>query len=134
MGSNPYWSKCEFPIRLIKLKVQIWFIGRAAGGQDEINVKICWMKIREIMWGADHCIHKDFGSIVKLKNESGIFWTFWKLLCVTKSLFFELETSNFGYLLIYFFAELFKVYRKIQQHLCMYIRHFFTRVTPMNFW
>jgi hypothetical protein len=30
-----------------------------------------------------------------------IFQTFWKVHCVTKSLLFELETSNFGYLLIF---------------------------------
>ena len=34
--------------------------------------------------------------------ERSIFQTFWKDDCVTKSLFFELETSNFGYLLIFF--------------------------------
>ena len=30
-----------------------------------------------------------------------IFQTFWKPDCCTKSLFFELETSNFGYLFIF---------------------------------
>ena len=34
-------------------------------------------------------------------GKRSIFQTFWKLHCVTKSLFFELETSNFGYLLIF---------------------------------
>ena len=28
--------------------------------------------------------------------ERAIFQTFWRLHCVTKSLFFEIETSNFG--------------------------------------
>ena len=35
------------------------------------------------------------------QGKRSIFQTFWKLHCVTKSLFFELETSNFGYLLIF---------------------------------
>ena len=29
-------------------------------------------------------------------NKRSIFQTFWKVHCVTKSLFFEIETSNFG--------------------------------------
>ena len=35
-----------------------------------------------------------------LKFKRSIFQTFWKPDCCTKSLFFELETSNFGYLFI----------------------------------
>ena len=33
--------------------------------------------------------------------ERSIFQTFWKLHCCAKFLFIELETSNFGYLLIF---------------------------------
>ena len=33
--------------------------------------------------------------------KRSILQTFWKTDCVTRSLFFELETSNFGYLLIF---------------------------------
>ena len=33
--------------------------------------------------------------------ERSIFQIFWKPHCCTKSLFLELETSNFGYLLIF---------------------------------
>ena len=36
-------------------------------------------------------------------SERSIFQTFWKVHCWSKSLFFELETSNFGYLLIFSF-------------------------------
>ena len=36
--------------------------------------------------------------------KRSIFQTFWKDDCVTKSLFFELDTSNFGYLLIFKFC------------------------------
>ena len=47
------------------------------------------------------------GLLVKIWKESGfkraIFQTFWKPDCCTKSLFLELETSNFGYLLIFLF-------------------------------
>ena len=45
--------------------------------------------------------------------QRSIFQTFWKPHCVTKSLFFELETSNFGYLLIFNFAELYKVSERL---------------------
>ena len=36
-----------------------------------------------------------------LKLERAIFQTFWRLHCCAKFMFFELETSNFGYLLIF---------------------------------
>ena len=38
------------------------------------------------------------------KRQRSIFQTFWKVHCWSKSLFFELETSNFGYLLIFSFC------------------------------
>ena len=37
----------------------------------------------------------------KLIIKRSIFQTFWRLHCCPKFLFFELETSNFGYLLIF---------------------------------
>ena len=44
------------------------------------------------------------GVLEDLTIKRSIFQTFWKLHCVTKSLFFEIETSNFGYLLIFSFC------------------------------
>ena len=41
-----------------------------------------------------------------LGTERSIFQTFWKLHCCAKFLFIELETSNFGYLLVFNFADL----------------------------
>ena len=38
----------------------------------------------------------DFADSLEPSKRS-IFQTFWKPDCCTKSLFFELETSNFGY-------------------------------------
>jgi hypothetical protein len=35
-------------------------------------------------------------GIYQNASKRSIFQTFWKVHCVTKSLFFELETSNFG--------------------------------------
>ena len=61
-------------------------------------------------------------------HERSIFQTFRKLHCVTKSLFFELETLNFGYLLIFYFAELCKVSARLDN---IYIRHFI-RVPHLN--
>ena len=62
-------------------------------------------------------------------SKEYIFQTFWKLHCVTKSLFFKLETSNFGYLLIFNFAELCKVSERLDN---IDIRHFI-RVPPLMF-
>ena len=50
------------------------------------------------------------------KVKRSIFQTFRKLHCVTKSLFFELETSNFGYLLIFLFTLTVQSFSKIGQH------------------
>ena len=44
-----------------------------------------------------------------------------KAYCCTKSLFFELDTSNFGYFLIFYFAELCKVSARLDNN---DIRHF----------
>jgi hypothetical protein len=35
-------------------------------------------------------------------KQKAIFQTFWKLHCCPEFLFFEIETSNFGYVLAYF--------------------------------
>ena len=48
--------------------------------------------------------------------ERAIFQTFWKLHCCAKSLFFELETSNCGYLLIFWFPLTVQSFSKIGQH------------------
>ena len=60
----------------------------------------------------------DVTLVTPLNNESNrsIFQTFWKVHCVTKSLFFELETSNFGCLLIFSFCWAVKSFSKIGQH------------------
>ena len=39
-----------------------------------------------------------------LKFKRSIFQTFWRLHCCANFLFFELDTSNFGYLLIFRFC------------------------------
>ena len=43
------------------------------------------------------------------------FPTFWKQYCCAKFLFFELETSNFGYLLIILFSLVVQSFKKIGQ-------------------
>ena len=48
--------------------------------------------------------------------KRAIFQTFWKDDCCPKSLFFELETSNFGYLLIFLFSLTVQSFSKIGQH------------------
>ena len=49
--------------------------------------------------------------------QRSIFQTFWRLHSCAKFLFFELETSNFGYLLICWFCWTVQSLRKIGQHL-----------------
>ena len=49
--------------------------------------------------------------------ERSIFQTFWKDDCCDKFFFFELETSNFGYLLIFEFSMTVQSFRKIGQDL-----------------
>jgi len=49
--------------------------------------------------------------------KRAIFQTFWKLHCCAKSLFFELETSNCGYLLFFKFSLTIQSSRKIEQTL-----------------
>ena len=51
-----------------------------------------------------------------LSFKRSIFQTFWKLHCVTKSLLFKLETSNFGYLLIFWFCWAVQSFSKIGKH------------------
>ena len=64
-------------------------------------------------------------------SERSIFQTFWKLHCVTKSLFFELETSNFGCLLIFSFRWAVQIFSKIGQHWY----HTFYKGPPLDiFW
>ena len=46
-----------------------------------------------------------------------IFQIFWRLHCCAKFLSFELETSNFGYLIIFWFSLTMQSFRKIGQHL-----------------
>ena len=51
------------------------------------------------------------------KFKKSIFQTFWKVHCCPDFLFFEIETSNFGYLLIFLFCLTVQSFRKIGQHL-----------------
>ena len=53
---------------------------------------------------------------IRLHVKKVIFQAFWKLHCCTKSLFFELETSNCGYLLIFWFPLTVQSFSKIGQH------------------
>jgi hypothetical protein len=59
----------------------------------------------------------DLEFLKKLDLERSIFQTFWKDDCCAKLLFFELETSNFGYLLIFKFSLTMQSFRKIEQQL-----------------
>ena len=56
--------------------------------------------------GLDESVSTDFlhiATIVEISfKERSIFQTFWKVHCCAKSLFFQLETSNCGYVLAYF--------------------------------
>ena len=51
-----------------------------------------------------------------LPLKRSIFQTFWKLHCCAKFLFIELETSNIGYLLIFWFYSTVQSFSKIGQH------------------
>ena len=51
-----------------------------------------------------------------ISGKRSIFQTFWKLHCCAKFLFFELETSNFGYLLIFSIPLTVQSFSKIGQH------------------
>ena len=48
--------------------------------------------------------------------KRAIFQTIWKLHCCTKSLIFELDTSNCGYLHIFWFPLIGRSFNKIGQH------------------
>ena len=60
--------------------------------------------------------------------ERSIFQTFWKPDFGARFLFIELDTSNFGSLLVFYFAELCKVWERLDN---IYVTHF-TRVPPFN--
>jgi hypothetical protein len=49
-------------------------------------------------------------------HKRSIFHIFWRLHCCAKFLSFELETSNFGYLLIFWFSLTMQSFRKVRQH------------------
>ena len=53
-----------------------------------------------------------------LPLKRSIFQTFWKPDCCPNFLFFKLETSNFSYLLIFWFPLTVQSFRKIRQHWC----------------
>ena len=57
---------------------------------------------------------KYFKNVQEIKRS--IFQAFWKVHCCAKSLFFELETSNCGYLLIFWFPLTVQSFSKIGQH------------------
>ena len=61
------------------------------------------------------CHEFESSAFVFVCFEKSIFQTFWKLHCCTKSLFFELETSNCGYLLIFWFPLTVQSFSKIGQ-------------------
>ena len=61
--------------------------------------------------------------------KRSIFQTFWKPDCCPDFLFFELENSNLGYLLIIYFLKLCKVSERLDK---FDIRHFI-RVSPLMF-
>ena len=75
------------------------------------------------------CRKKQTQRQTNVFTKRSIFQTFWKPDCVTRYLFFEFETSNFGYMLIFKFAELCKVSGRLDN---IDIRHFI-RVPPLNF-
>ena len=50
------------------------------------------------------------------KCKRAIFQTFWKPDCCPDFLFLELETSNFGYLLIFLFSLTLQGFSEIGQH------------------
>ena len=58
----------------------------------------------------------DTQTIEGVKQKQAIFQTFWKIYSCTKSLFFELETSNCGYLLVFSFPLTVQSFSKIGQH------------------
>ena len=60
---------------------------------------------------------EQFASVWIKLDQRSIFQTFWKVHCCAKFLFIELETSNFGYLLIFWFSLTMQSFRKIGQHL-----------------
>ena len=64
------------------------------------------------------------------KFERSIFQIFWRLHCCAKFLSFELETSNFGYLLIFSLCWTVPSLRKIGQHLY----YTFYKGPPFEFW
>ena len=65
------------------------------------------------------------------KSERSIFQTFWKPDCCPDFLFLELETSNFGYLLIFWFTVTVQSFRKIGHYWC----NIFHKGSPFDvFW
>ena len=64
-----------------------------------------------------HCI-RPVSQLVPwvLLSKRSIFQTFWKDDCCPKSLFIELDNSNFGYLLIFKFCLTVQSFSKIGQH------------------
>ena len=75
------------------------------------------LKIKKNYWWI---MKKHFSNVLGLRNlqeERAFFQTFWKLHCCPNFLFFEIETSNFGYLLIFKFSLTVQSFRKIGQHL-----------------
>ena len=63
-------------------------------------------------------------------NKRSIFQVFWKHDSCPNFLFFELETSNFGYYIIFIFATLCKVWARLNK---LDIRHFIRVPPPFDF-
>ena len=96
-------------------------------------VKISWEKIPysydlliETTWNrffsSQFCPLKNVKNLLTILKKllkfliRSIFQNFWKQHCVTKSLFYELDTSNFGYLLFFWICWAVLSFSKIGQH------------------
>ena len=60
---------------------------------------------------------KVLANMQKFFFKRSIFQIFWRVHCCAKFLSFELEISNFGYLLIFKFSLTMQSFRKMGQHL-----------------
>ena len=60
---------------------------------------VLWKNFVEIFWWCFRNISRNMSF--EFCGERAIFQTFWKVHCCAKFLFFELETSKIGYLLIF---------------------------------
>ena len=83
---------------------------------EKTNIEISFLYYDRAKIGVD-ILHKTLGEESTFYIKRSIFQTFWKVHCCAISLFFELETSNLGSLLIFQFDLSVQNFRKIGQHL-----------------